>query len=451
MSCNRRNNRNLRGFSRFDVDCEPEWQARRTRRHDYERSYQVPRDRGRRSRSRSRSRDRSRGNPFIPSGYKVKGCHRAQQEPRQDGRKPRYTAGLREKNEFTFPTEPRSTFTQALSSIVQGTGVSPSGQGELAYTSNDNFKDYLTQALAAKLNIKSAQQVNEKSLLKILNDKGSAADLKQAVQARAAVYGSLLDPCWFVKNLDLSSKIKDLKGRRSARATLMGAVLFIAQAGLNNINSILGSGDSEILERLDPTSIGSAAQFKKAVTCSPPLQLLKFANEAKFNVLNESLCQLASDLDYLQSLTTSLSNETSLNPSMNAVCDAFSRRRTTRRFRSHGQSVELDTLLNQSRKGKRDDDALPFLSNSKPGYSFKSTRTCFRFQEGTCSFPSCRFRHQCSVCNSRSHGSRSCTGRAGTTLQGRIEQQPPATTTSSTSSRPPHPRFRRDRERDRVT
>ena len=198
----------------------------------------------------------------------MKGCHRAQQEPRQDGRKPRYTAGLGEKNEFTFPTELRSTFTQALSSIVQGTGVSPSGQGEFVYTSNDNFKDYLTQALAAKLNIKSAQQVNEKSLLKILNDRGSAADLKQAVQARAAVYGSLLDPCWFVKNLDLSSKIKDLKGRRSARATLMGAVLFTAQAGLHNITSILGSGDSEILDRIDPTSIGSAAQFKKAVTCS---------------------------------------------------------------------------------------------------------------------------------------------------------------------------------------
>ena len=206
----------------------------------------------------------------------------------------------------------------------------------------------------------------------------------------------------------------------------MGAVLFIAQAGLNNINSILGSGDSEILERLDPTSIGSAAQFKKAVTCSPSLQLIKFANEAKFNVVNESLCQLASDLDYLQSLITSLGNETSLNPSMNAVCDAFSRRRTTRRFRSHGQSVELDTLLNQSRKGKRDDDALPFLSNWK---TFKSTRTCFQFQEGTCSYSNCRFRHQCSVCNSRSHGSRSCTGRVGTILQGEqsnlLQPQPP--------------------------
>ena len=72
---------------------------------------------------------------------------------------------------------------------------------------NDNFRDYLTQALAQRLNIKTAQQANEKALNNMARDKGSCTELKQAVQARAAVYGHLLNPTWFSKKFDLSSKI----------------------------------------------------------------------------------------------------------------------------------------------------------------------------------------------------------------------------------------------------
>ena len=57
----------------------------------------------------------------------------------------------------------------------------------------DNFKDQLSQALALQLNFKTTQQANEKALRSLLKSQGLATDLKQALQARAAVYGELLD------------------------------------------------------------------------------------------------------------------------------------------------------------------------------------------------------------------------------------------------------------------
>ena len=60
----------------------------------------------------------------------------------------------------------------------------------------DNFRDHLTQALALKLNFKTTQHANEKALQKLVKAKGSSDSLKQAVQARAAIYGESLD--WII-------------------------------------------------------------------------------------------------------------------------------------------------------------------------------------------------------------------------------------------------------------
>ena len=56
------------------------------------------------------------------------------------------------------------------------------------------FKDEFAQALALKLNLTTAQRANEKALKDLTKSSGSSAGLKQAVQARAALYGELLEP-----------------------------------------------------------------------------------------------------------------------------------------------------------------------------------------------------------------------------------------------------------------
>ena len=79
-------------------------------------------------------------------------------------------------------------------------------------------------------NFSTSQLANEKDLSDLQQTKGVSPDLRQALQARAAIYGDLLDPAWFVRNTDLSAKAKSVKDRRIARSMLIGSVLLIARS-----------------------------------------------------------------------------------------------------------------------------------------------------------------------------------------------------------------------------
>ena len=58
----------------------------------------------------------------------------------------------------------------------------------------ESFKDEIAQALALKLGATTTQHANEKSLRELTKTNGKKAGLKQSVQARAALYGELLEP-----------------------------------------------------------------------------------------------------------------------------------------------------------------------------------------------------------------------------------------------------------------
>ena len=59
---------------------------------------------------------------------------------------------------------------------------------------NKDFNEEINQALALKLDLKTTQQANEKSLSTLISAKGSAIGLRQTLQARAAIYGNVLSP-----------------------------------------------------------------------------------------------------------------------------------------------------------------------------------------------------------------------------------------------------------------
>ena len=58
----------------------------------------------------------------------------------------------------------------------------------------DTFGEQISQALAIKLNLKTTQHANEKALVQLLQADSYCGELKQTLQARAAVYGTQLDP-----------------------------------------------------------------------------------------------------------------------------------------------------------------------------------------------------------------------------------------------------------------
>ena len=83
---------------------------------------------------------------------------------------------------------------------------------------------------------------------------------------------------------------------------------------------------------MKPDTLGTAAQFIKAVAKASVLKILQKVNRSKYNELKEYLLQQADDLDFLQTLVTSINEEPAINPSMNALNDAFNRRRFADRF-----------------------------------------------------------------------------------------------------------------------
>ena len=131
----------------------------------------------------------------------------------------------------------------------------------VAEEGKDSFNEHLGQALALKLNLKTSQQANEKVLLSLLKPGGENAGLKQTLQARAAVYGALLDPAWFCKNYDLRGKLQSLQKRRVARSMLVGAPLFSAQLGAHKIRKMLASGGDAV--NFDLATVRTAGQFLK--------------------------------------------------------------------------------------------------------------------------------------------------------------------------------------------
>ena len=100
----------------------------------------------------------------------------------------------RRQNHYDYPTNPQGNFAQAMSAIACNAEAGAKGVFDLVSQGNDSFREQVSQALALKLNLKTNQQANEKVLLNLLKSKGQKVGLKQMLQARAAVYGTLLDP-----------------------------------------------------------------------------------------------------------------------------------------------------------------------------------------------------------------------------------------------------------------
>ena len=95
------------------------------------------------------------------------------------------------------------------------------------------------------------------------------------MQARAAIYGDLLDPAWFVRNTDVSAKAKSAKNRQIVRSMLIGSVLLIAQLGALKIRRLLSSGENDNLKKAAPTTRGTLAQLQEAARSSAPTTILQ--------------------------------------------------------------------------------------------------------------------------------------------------------------------------------
>ena len=102
---------------------------------------------------------------------------------------------------------------------------------------------------------------------------------------------------------------------------LVGAPLFSAQMSAHTVRKLLSAGEDDI--SVDHATVGTAGQFIKMLGKMSPLNMIKLVNKPSWEALTEGLLQHADDLDYIQNLLSVLGDKTGINPSMNAVADAF--------------------------------------------------------------------------------------------------------------------------------
>ena len=256
---------------------------------------------------------------------------------------------------YQFPTRRRGDFAHAMSAIARNSRGADQRTGHYNQDFESKFHEQVSQALALKLNLSTHQHANEKALGVLRKSGGEGCNLKQTLQARAAIYDSEVSPTWFGKDEALNSKAKTLKLRRAARSHLIAAPLFIAQVGVDKVQQIMNRGKHDELEVLKLSDKGTVAEVIDILARAPPSSVWKLLNTKTGLAIEKGLRKVADDLDFAQTLVSLVSQTGQLNSVKNALVRAFRRRNTEGVFQL-GQSMSLDTLLNSNADDEGDKD-----------------------------------------------------------------------------------------------
>ena len=253
---------------------------------------------------------------------------------------------------------------------------------------------------------------------------------------------------------DISAKARTSSLRRSVRSQLIAAPLVVAQAGLHNLRSLLCHGDCRVLDSLRLGERYSIAETLKLLARAPPLSVLKLMNKVSASEVCSQPAKVAAELDFVQESADLVATKDSLNPSMNAIAEAFRRRRLSGRFVSVNHNVKLDSLVYADTSSTNDFDHcasdIQKLTKEKvkPSPVGQRKMACFDFQRGLCRWRRCRFEHRCSECGRLGHGRVNCWQRGSPSRSSRQEiDSRPQREQREDSSRevPPNPRRRTDR------
>ena len=107
---------------------------------------------------------------------------------------------------------------------------------------------------------------------------------------------------------------------------MSAAPLLIAQVGLQRLRTLLDTGDSQVLARIRLRELLTVAETLKLLSKSPPLSVLKLLCRTRANEISFQAAKISAELDFTQMVLDLVAAKDSLNPSVNAVAEAFRKR-----------------------------------------------------------------------------------------------------------------------------
>ena len=188
----------------------------------------------------------------------------------------------------------------------------------------------------------------------------------------------------------------------------------VVQAGLHQLRVLLGSGDTPLLAsvRLGEHYLG--AETLKLLSRVPPLSVLNLLDQVKVSELASLSAKVTAELDFVQATVDLVAAKDSLNPSMNAVAEAFKRRHLVGRFAAGEHNIKVDSLVFADTKSTNNFDHCAtdihkeVAEKKNQSSRRRQTNICLDCQRGYCRWRNCRFDHRCAECGNRGHGQRNC-------------------------------------------
>ena len=143
----------------------------------------------------------------------------------------------------------------------------------------------------------------------------------------------------------------------------------------------------------------------------PPLKLVEFMNQQKAADIRKLLNKISSLAHFSQSMTDYFAHDDALEPALAVICEILRNNFDDDKFLGKNTTFLSLAQPYDKLRSKADHDVLvkEEPSNTTRSKRFSRSRQyCFAFQDGTCKFKYCNFRHACDKCGSTWHGGSNC-------------------------------------------
>ena len=310
-----------------------------------------------------------------------------------------------------------SPFTQQVRQVGLQARADLSGRNlsvaeSFAQLRNDLTNDNFLSALG-KFAVDDPARLDRLSLANLRENKRARNNLAALHAARTCLFGSrqLGDRKWYTDKPGIASRLKTQTQRRQFRLGLIANLAFFNKLNINDLQSLIHSGDPSGLASLSATTPTTIPALRSIAALASPYDLLRIMAPEKAAVVESTLRQISALADYVQSVCGYLAGNEALEPAHAVICKLLRTGANFERAVSTNPIHVAATALAPLCRHPDVDGVLRKKSSSTPNRRARNVPRgyCFDFQRGVCSRTPCSYKHLCENCQSPGHGRQSCT------------------------------------------
>ena len=316
--------------------------------------------------------------------------------------------------QFAWPTPVSAPSTQRIRQIgLEARADAQGHHNSIAETfaqlrsdlTNENFISAL-----GRFAVDDPARLDRLALANLQESKRARNSLSALHSARTCLFGArqLGDRKWYADKPGIAARLKTQDQRRQFRLGLVANLAFFNKLNINDLQALLQTGDPSGLASLTSTSALTIPALRDIATLASPIDILRIISPQKATTLTSTIKQIISLADYVQSVCGHLAANEALEPAHSVICQVL---RTGADFeRANATSpIHLAAAAIAPLCHTPDVDGKLTKPRSQRSNDARRGRHCYGFQRGRCNRSPCPYRHVCSICNSPSHGDRSCT------------------------------------------